>query len=144
MDRKELISKAKEYIQQEKHDYFRQEMENLLAAENWDELSLFAKLADYFWHITLPQLRGVITTIVLLDSIWTFRAFDPVFVDGYATGAVRVRADEATTRLDGRIQANSCRIALLREEEQPTVSAKPSVPMFVDMEINTGRSVELV
>ncbi|ALA20159.1 MULTISPECIES: carbohydrate ABC transporter permease [unclassified Chelatococcus] len=33
-----------------------------------------------FWHITLPQLRGVITTIVLLDSIWTFRAFDPVFV----------------------------------------------------------------
>ena len=28
----------------------------------------------------LPQLRGVITTIVLLDSIWTFRAFDPVYV----------------------------------------------------------------
>jgi multiple sugar transport system permease protein len=33
-----------------------------------------------FWYITLPQLRAVITTIVLLDSIWTFRAFDPVFV----------------------------------------------------------------
>ncbi|MEO8741451.1 MAG: sugar ABC transporter permease, partial [Casimicrobiaceae bacterium] len=33
-----------------------------------------------FWYITLPGLRGVITTIVLLDSIWTFRAFDPVFV----------------------------------------------------------------
>lgn len=33
-----------------------------------------------FWHITLPQLRSVITTVVLLDSIWTFRAFDPVFV----------------------------------------------------------------
>ncbi|MEZ5862581.1 MAG: sugar ABC transporter permease [Geminicoccaceae bacterium] len=39
-----------------------------------------ASLARQFWHITLPQLRGVITTIVLLDSIWTFRAFDPVFV----------------------------------------------------------------
>ena len=39
-----------------------------------------ASLPRQFWHITLPQLRGVITTVVLLDSIWTFRAFDPVFV----------------------------------------------------------------
>jgi multiple sugar transport system permease protein len=39
-----------------------------------------ATLWQQFWHITLPQLRGVITTVVLLDSIWTFRAFDPVFV----------------------------------------------------------------
>jgi len=33
-----------------------------------------------FWYITLPGLRGVIATVVLLDSIWTFRAFDPVYV----------------------------------------------------------------
>ncbi|AMJ62916.1 carbohydrate ABC transporter permease [Bosea sp. PAMC 26642] len=39
-----------------------------------------ATMWQQFWHITLPQLRGVITTVVLLDSIWTFRAFDPVFV----------------------------------------------------------------
>ena len=39
-----------------------------------------ATLLQQFWHITLPQLRSVITTIVLLDSIWTFRAFDPVYV----------------------------------------------------------------
>lgn len=39
-----------------------------------------ATLLHQFWHITIPQLRGVITTIVLLDSIWTFRAFDPVYV----------------------------------------------------------------
>lgn len=39
-----------------------------------------ATLWEQFWHITLPQLRSVITTIVLLDSIWTFRAFDPVYV----------------------------------------------------------------
>lgn len=39
-----------------------------------------ASMLRQFWHITLPQLRSVITTIVLLDSIWTFRAFDPVFV----------------------------------------------------------------
>ncbi|MEN5083317.1 sugar ABC transporter permease [Bosea sp. TWI1241] len=39
-----------------------------------------ATLWEQFRHITLPQLRSVITTIVLLDSIWTFRAFDPVYV----------------------------------------------------------------
>lgn len=39
-----------------------------------------ANLWRQFWHITLPQLRSVIATVVLLDSIWTFRAFDPVFV----------------------------------------------------------------
>lgn len=39
-----------------------------------------ASLFHQFWHITIPQLRGVITTIVLLDSIWTFRAFDPAYV----------------------------------------------------------------
>jgi multiple sugar transport system permease protein len=33
-----------------------------------------------FWYITIPALRGVIMTVVLLDSIWTFRAFDPVYV----------------------------------------------------------------
>ena len=33
-----------------------------------------------FWFITIPALRGIILTIVLLDFIWTFRAFDPVYV----------------------------------------------------------------
>ncbi len=33
-----------------------------------------------FWYITIPALRGIILTVVLLDSIWTFRAFDPVYV----------------------------------------------------------------
>ncbi len=33
-----------------------------------------------FWFITIPALRGIIVTIVLLDFIWTFRAFDPVYV----------------------------------------------------------------
>jgi multiple sugar transport system permease protein len=48
----------------------------LYEAAEIDGASLFGQ----FWHITLPQLRGVVTTIVLLDSIWTFRAFDPVYV----------------------------------------------------------------
>jgi len=33
-----------------------------------------------FWYITIPGLRGIILTVVLLDFIWTFRAFDPVYV----------------------------------------------------------------
>lgn len=39
-----------------------------------------ATMWQQFRYITLPSLRSVITTVVLLDSIWTFRAFDPVFV----------------------------------------------------------------
>jgi multiple sugar transport system permease protein len=39
-----------------------------------------ASLAEQFWYITLPEIRPVIATVVLLDAIWTFRAFDPVFV----------------------------------------------------------------
>jgi hypothetical protein len=68
--------------------------------------------------------------------------FDPVFVDGYATGAVRVRTDPTTIQLDGRILANSCRIALLREEEESEESQTAVIPMFVDLDISTGRSVE--
>jgi len=48
----------------------------LYEAAEIDGASLFRQ----FWHVTLPQLRGVIMIVVLLDSIWTFRAFDPVFV----------------------------------------------------------------
>jgi microcin C transport system permease protein len=31
-----------------------------LVSENWDELSLPAKIADYFWHMTLPLIAMVI------------------------------------------------------------------------------------
>lgn len=33
-----------------------------------------------FFHITLPQLKGVIIFITLLDTVWTFRHFDLVYV----------------------------------------------------------------
>ncbi|MEE9309089.1 MAG: translocation/assembly module TamB domain-containing protein [Spirochaetia bacterium] len=69
--------------------------------------------------------------------------FDTVFVDGYATGAVRVRSDSTTTRLDGKIRANSCRIALQRKErDQPVSEVRPALPLSVDIDISTGRSVE--
>jgi len=50
-----------------------------------DELYEAAEIDGARWlakfrYITLPGLSGVIATIVLLDSIWTFRAFDPVYV----------------------------------------------------------------
>jgi len=31
-----------------------------LVSDNWSELSLFAKIKDYFWHITLPVISMVI------------------------------------------------------------------------------------
>ncbi len=36
--------------------------------------------AGQFRYVTLPSLHGVLATVVLLDFIWTFRAFDLVFV----------------------------------------------------------------
>jgi multiple sugar transport system permease protein len=36
--------------------------------------------AAQFRYVTLPSLRGVLATVTLLDFIWTFRAFDRVFV----------------------------------------------------------------
>jgi len=40
-----------------------------------------------FWHITLPQLQGVIGTLFLLRFIWTFNKFDDIFLlNGGAAG----------------------------------------------------------
>ena len=33
-----------------------------------------------FWHITLPQLRGVFATLFLLRFIWTFNKFDDIYL----------------------------------------------------------------
>ena len=33
-----------------------------------------------FWNITVPQLRGVITTVVLLSFIWNFQHFETLYV----------------------------------------------------------------
>jgi multiple sugar transport system permease protein len=39
-----------------------------------------AKPWQTFFHITLPQLRGVILTVTVLEIIWNFRSFDLVFL----------------------------------------------------------------
>jgi len=33
-----------------------------------------------FWHITLPQLRGIIGIVILLEFIWNFQHFDTIYV----------------------------------------------------------------
>jgi multiple sugar transport system permease protein len=33
-----------------------------------------------FWDVTLPQLRGVLTIVVLLRAIWDFKEFDLIFL----------------------------------------------------------------
>ena len=40
-----------------------------LTSENWDELSFFAKIADYFWHIFLPVLATTISAFATLTQL---------------------------------------------------------------------------
>jgi microcin C transport system permease protein len=40
-----------------------------LTSDNWEELSLFGKVADYFWHITLPVLASTISAFATLTLL---------------------------------------------------------------------------
>lgn len=47
-----------------------------------------------FWHITLPQLRGVFATLLLLRLMWTFNRFDDIYLltgGGAGTEVITVR-----------------------------------------------------
>jgi translocation and assembly module TamB len=68
--------------------------------------------------------------------------FGPMSVDGYGTGAVRVTADAFSTGIQGKAQANSCRIALQRTENGIQSDKPPAIPLSVDLKITTGRSIE--
>jgi len=42
-----------------------------LGSDNWDELSVFGKIFDYFWHLTLPLIAlavGAFTTLTMLTK----------------------------------------------------------------------------
>ena len=39
-----------------------------------------AGIVRRFWHVTLPQLRDIITITLMLSSIWTFNSFHMVFI----------------------------------------------------------------
>jgi len=40
-----------------------------LTSDNWDELSLLGKVADYFWHITLPVAASTISAFATLTLL---------------------------------------------------------------------------
>ncbi|MCB1311402.1 MAG: microcin C ABC transporter permease YejB [Sedimentitalea sp.] len=40
-----------------------------LTSDNWDQLSLIGKIADYFWHITLPVLAMTISAFATLTLL---------------------------------------------------------------------------
>ncbi len=47
-----------------------------------------------FWHISLPQLLGILSTLFLLRFIWTFNKFDDIFLlTGGASGTRTLTVD---------------------------------------------------
>ena len=40
-----------------------------LTSDNWDQLSAFGKIADYFWHIALPVLASTISAFATLTLL---------------------------------------------------------------------------
>ena len=40
-----------------------------LTSDNWEELSLLGKVADYFWHITLPVVASTISSFATLTLL---------------------------------------------------------------------------
>jgi len=40
-----------------------------LTSDNWDEMTLIGKAADYFWHITLPVLASTISSFATLTLL---------------------------------------------------------------------------
>ncbi len=40
-----------------------------LTSDNWESLSFFGKIADYFWHITLPVLASTIASFATLTLL---------------------------------------------------------------------------
>jgi microcin C transport system permease protein len=40
-----------------------------LTSENWDQLSVFGKVADYFWHMTLPIIATTISSFATLTLL---------------------------------------------------------------------------
>lgn len=65
--------------------------------------------------------------------------FAPVFIDGYGTGAIRVQGDAVSTRVDGKLTANNCRIALVRPE---TEAPPQDEALSLDLKVTVGRGVE--
>lgn len=61
-----------------------------------------ATISQKFWHLTLPQMRGVISVLFLLRFIWTFNKFDDVFLLTGGGAGTEVIAVQIVEWLRGR------------------------------------------
>jgi microcin C transport system permease protein len=50
-----------------------------LTSSNFDELSRFDQIKDYFWHITLPLLKPTFLVALLLRTVQSFKVFDIIY-----------------------------------------------------------------
>ena len=61
-----------------------------------------ATAVQSFFHITLPQLRGVFAVLFLLRFIWTFNAFDEIYLLTGGAGGTQVVSVQIFEYLFGR------------------------------------------
>ncbi len=61
-----------------------------------------ATVMQRFWHIILPQLRGVFAVLFLLRFIWTFNAFDEIYLLTAGSAGTEVIAVQVYEWLFGR------------------------------------------
>lgn len=81
-----------------------------LTSENWNEMGLFAKIADYFWHITLPVIAMVISGFATLTMLCK-NSFMEEIRKQYVTTA-RAKGCTEKTILYGHIFRNAMLIVI--------------------------------
>ncbi len=81
-----------------------------LTSDNWDELSLFGKITDYLWHITLPVLAMVIGGYAVLTML-TKNSFLDQINQQYVTTA-RAKGLEEKRILYGHVFRNAMLIVI--------------------------------
>ena len=81
-----------------------------LTSDNWEELSLLGKVADYFWHITLPVLASTISAFATL-TLLTKNSFLEEIKKQYVTTAKAKGLSEARV-LYGHVFRNAMLIVI--------------------------------
>ncbi len=66
-----------------------------------------ATLSQYFRYITMPQMKGVLSTLFLLRFIWTFNKFDDIFLLTGGAAGTKVITVSIIDWLRGRGDAGS-------------------------------------
>lgn len=76
--------------------------------------------------------------LVTSPGLWIKYRFGPVFTDGFARGRLELQVSPQTTRLQGDILIDSCRIAV----DQSRTGEAVEIPISVDLNMKTGKRVE--